>query len=244
MRKITHIKVLGLTLFAVLAFSAVAAATAFAEDEWLVEGLTFTGELATNTEGTLTLAILTLTGVRLNQINCSGLLEGTVTGLGPVGLVLDLFSLTNALIEELSGTSLACETLVDEGGCRLSSETGSEMLLWVDELRLGTEPLTWESLIELMTTGPVFLLHLHHVAFELLCLTLAGADLESLCEGLTSGALTNVAPNVLLEFGEGNIESEALTCLNTVGEVEAQQTLADLSGDLLISHAGGTLAVS
>jgi hypothetical protein len=237
--KITHIKVLGLALFAVFAFSAVMAASSFAVSEWLFNGAAIGNgvELATNTEGTLTLDVLDGTGALLiNEIDCSGLFEGTVGAAG-VDLVLDLFSLTGTLIEELPGTSLTCETLFDGGACTV----GAESLLWVDELSLALG-LTWESLIEL--NGTTFLDHFHHVAFELKCLLLNGATLESLCEGLTSGTLTNVAPNVLLEFGAA-AGTESLNCINTVGGVEQELTLVDLEGDLIIKHAtGGTLAVS
>jgi hypothetical protein len=236
--KITNIKVLGLALFAVFAFSMVAAATAFAENEWLWELLPIPVgvELATNTESALTLKVLSGGGVLVNTIDCSGLFEGTVTAAG-VGLVLDLFDLAGNLIQELSGTSLTCETLIDEAGCTV----GGEALLWVDELSL-TLGLTWESLIEL--SGTTFLDHFHNVAFELKCLLLNGFTLESLCSGLTSGTLTNVAPNVLLEFGVAQ-GTESLICINTVGGVEQELTFADLEGDLIIKHAGGgTLAVS
>lgn len=241
MGKMTNIKILGLALFAVFAFSAVAAASAFAADEWLFNGSPIGAgvELATNTEGTLTLNVLTGNGaVLINEIDCSGLFEGTVGAAG-VDLVFDLFSLTGTLIQELPGTSLTCETLFDEGAC--SNAAGAESLLWVDELSLALG-LTWESLIEL--DGTTFLDHFHHVAFELKCLLLNGLTLESLCEGVTSGTLTNVAPNVLLEFGAA-AGTESLNCINTVGGVEQELTLVDLEGDLIIKHAtGGTLAVS
>jgi hypothetical protein len=240
--KITNIKVLGLALFAVFAFSMVAAATAFAENEWLFNGapIGVGSELATNTVGTLTLGVLDETKtVEVNTIVCSALFEGTV-GAGSVDLVLDLFDLAGNLIQELSGTSLTCETLFDlEGaaGCTV----GAESLLWVDELSL-TLGLTWESLIEL--SGTTFLDHFASVAFELKCLLLNGFTLESLCSGLTSGTLTNVVPNVLLEFGAA-AGTEELNCTNTVGGMAAPLTFADLSGDLVIAHAtGGTLAVS
>lgn len=247
MSKMTHIKVLGLALFAVFAFSAFTAASAFAVSEWLWEGnpIGVGVELATHTVGTLVLDVLDATGtVLINEIDCSGLFEGTV-GRGPVDLVLDLFDLLGNLIEELPGTSsLTCETLFDEGGPEgKACAVGAESLLWVEELSLSLG-LTWESLIELV--GTTFLDHFHHVAFELKCLLLAGVTLESLCEGLTSGTLTNVAPNVLLQFGpEVGVESESLHCINTVGGAEQPLTFVDLSGDLIIEHTtGGTLAVS
>jgi hypothetical protein len=253
--KMTNIKVLGIALFAVFAFSAVAAASAFAADEWLFNGSPIGAgvELATNTEGTLTIGVLNAAKTEeLNTINCSGLFEGTVGAVG-VDLVLDLFELvTGSLIEELEpspgveGKSLSCENLLDNGGvngeaCKLSTEAGSETLLWVENLSLAAG-LTWESLIEL--DGTTFLDHFVSVAFEVRCVLLAGVTLNSLCEGLTSGTLTNVAPNVLLEFGVV-AGTEELHCINTVGTTEVELSFADLSGDLIIKHAtSGTLAVS
>jgi len=245
--KTINIKILGLALFAAFAFSAFAAASAFAVSEWLFNGapIGVGSELATHTVGTLVLDVLSATGTELlNVIDCSVLFEGTV-GAGSVNLVLDVFDLLGNLIEELEGTSLTCETLFDEGGPNgeaCSAEPGAESLLWADELRLGVEPLTWESLIELDVA--TFLDHFHHAAFELRCLLLAGVTLESLCEGVTSGTLTNVAPNVLLEFSAA-AGTEALNCINLVGGVEQALTLIDIEGDLVIEHAtGGTLAVS
>lgn len=238
MSKITHIKVLGLALFAVFAFSVVAAASAFA-DEWLFNGLTFTGELETNTEGTLELLILA-SSTLVNTIDCSALFVGDVIG-GAAGenLVLDINTLPpNSVIEELPGTSLTCETLQGVTGlCEVGA--GKESLLWADELRLtmGSE-LTWETLIEL--DGAVFLDHFHHVAFELSCITAAG-KLEALCEGLTSGLLENVTEGVLILFSEAaEVESERLLCLDGTEEFEVA-----IDTNLTILHAvNGTLSVS
>jgi hypothetical protein len=206
--KTINIKILGLTLFAVFAFSAVAAPSAFAADEWLASGATIVTELATNTEGEWLMVVLA-GGAELGDITCSALFEGTV-GPKEIDLVLDLFSLTGTLIEELPGTSFDCTTTNPIG---MFCETGLEVLIWADELRLGAEPLTWESLVELMATEPLFLVHFHHVAFELLCFSSAGTNLEFLCEGLTSAAIDNLATGVELLFSSAApISSEELTC--------------------------------
>ena len=231
MSKMTNIKVLVLALFAVFAFSAAAASLASAADEWLFEALPIASELSTNTEGTLNLLILSGTTL-VNEIDCSGLFEGDA-GPGALTLVLDLFALvTGALIEELSGTSLDCETLSSVGGCTVGGET----LVWVDELNL-TTGVTWEALVELMATAPEFLLHFENAAFELLCIV-GGVNSENLCGGLTSGSLVNVAPNVLLEFSDAApISSELLTCGGGL--------TAGIDGNLIIKHStAGTLSVS
>jgi len=238
--KITHIKVLGLALFAVFAFSMVAAASAFAESEWLWQGLAIPAgqELLTDTEGLLTLLVLSLTGVVINTIDCSALFEGDVLP-GGVDLVLDAWTLPPAqsLIEELEhlppviGKSLDCVT---ESGVTGLCLAGEETLLWVDELNLELG-LVWETLIEL--DGAVFLDHFHNVAFELLCITAAG-DLEALCSGLTSALLANVAEvGVLVEFSEAaGIESEELLCVDGTEEFHVA-----IDGNLVILHEGGGL---
>jgi hypothetical protein len=233
--KTINIKILGLALFAAFAFSAVAAASAFAVSEWLFNGSPIGAgtELLTDTEGELTL--LVLSGATLvNEIKCSGLFEGDVGSAG-LTLVLDLFSLlpTNTLIQELSGTSLDCATVFNVGS---ACPVGGETLVWVDELSL-TLGLTWEALIELMAVAPEFLLHFENVAFELLCV-IGGTNAENLCGGLTSGKLENSGTNVLLELGTAApISSELLTCGG--GET------AGIDGDLVIKHGtSGTLAVS
>jgi hypothetical protein len=253
--KITHIKALGLALFAVFAFSAVAAASAFAESEWLWKGSPIPAgqELLTDTEGTLTLDVLNAAGTLINEIDCSALFEGAVLP-GGIDLVTDVWSLppSQFLIEELEpslgveGKSLSCENLFDAGGdaCRISTEAGAETLLWVDELSLALG-LTWETLVELMVTGPTFLDHFHNVAFELLCITLeTGSDLLALCFGLTSSKLENSGEGVLVEFNEA-VGSEALECLNEVGGVDVGTTTVDLVGDIVVlAENGGALAVS
>jgi len=241
--KITHIKVLGLALFAVFAFSMVAAASAFAQDEWLFKGEAFVGELETNTEGELTLIALRA-GVVLNEIVCSGLFTGDVIGGGPVNLVLDLFSLTGTEIAELGGTSLDCLTTFSALSL-VDCEVGLETLLWIEELRLEpASPLTWESLLELMMTEPFFLVKFHHVAFELLCFNSLGINAEILCEGVTSAKAENVAGGVLLEFDPnpaGTILSEEIAC-----PMAPEMGIGvDFLGDVLsVDSTGGILSVS
>jgi hypothetical protein len=77
MRKI---QIIGLALVAIFAFSAIAAASAFAAPEWLFNGATFTGKLPVLSAGTLLLEDMK-GGLFLEaaDILCSGLDAGSVT---------------------------------------------------------------------------------------------------------------------------------------------------------------------
>src|SRR5450759_4894241 len=77
MRKI---QILGMALFAVFAFGAVAAASAFAASEWEVEGVKLTTTLPAETEGSLKLIKLVSTTNReiLVEVRCEGIFDGTV----------------------------------------------------------------------------------------------------------------------------------------------------------------------
>jgi len=241
----TNIKVLGLALFAMFAFSAVAASAAFAESEWLWKSRVIPAgeELPTDTETveTLTLDVLDpATKLILNEILCSGLFEGTVLP-GGVDLITDAWTLppSQQLIGELGGNSVTCEVTFDGGGT--SCEVGSASV-WVDELTLTSPALTWETLIEL--DGTTFLDHFHNVAFELLCKLLepVGTELEALCSGLTSAVLENEGEAVLISFNE---ESEELQCVNSVGGTEVEKTPTAILGKFdILSVNAGSLAVS
>jgi hypothetical protein len=248
--KITNIKILGLALFAVFALSAVTAASALAESEWLWKGLAIPAgqELATDTETveTLTLDVLNEAASQINEILCSGLFEGGVLP-GGVDLITDVWTLppSQQLVEVLEpspgveGKSLSCEITSDTGGC----ETGTTAaLVWVDELSLASGA-TWETLVEL-DSGTIFLDHFHNVAFELLCFLLepAGVDLEALCGGLTSAVLANEAEGVLITF---NDESEALGCTTLVGGGPGPAISSHILGKFdIFASGGGALAVS
>ena len=219
-------------MFAVLAFSAFAATSAFAQ-EWLAGGLAIAAELTTNTEGLLVLIALNGVGGVLNEIDCSGLFEGDV-GPKELNLVLDLFNLSGTLIEELSGTSLDCETTFSELSLGDCGEL-EEFLLWVDQLSLSLS-LTWESLLELMAAGTEeFLAHFHNVLFEVLCNAPIIGNLEFLCEGLTSAIVDNQATDVLLLF---TATSEEITC-DTTNLAELVEFLVGFSGELLSSLTNG-----
>jgi len=143
MRKL---QVLGLVLFAVLVFSAVAATAAFAESEWLVEGTALAGELPAETEGLLILKNYEKNNTTvLVEVHCTGIFKGTI-GPGGLDLVDDVLSLDHSLtvvtLEEgdENKTPLDCLVILDGGALTdCTQEEASELNLanvWVDNLNL------------------------------------------------------------------------------------------------------------
>jgi len=234
----------GLALFAVLAFSAIAATSAFA-GEWLWEGNPITSELAVDAEGELLLTVLE-SGNVLVEILCSGLFEGTVAGA--TALITDLWSLGSPQEEigslgDLNEKALGC--LVEGSAGGLTDCTLNELAsLTLDNLNL--ELLAaWELTIELMTAGTEeFLIDFpSYAGYDVECLTPLGT-LSVLCEGLTSGRLTNnvLAKDVEVLFGTGP-GSESVPCVgapNLTGDISNE----GLTLGLITHTGGGTLAVS
>ncbi len=111
------IKLLGLALFALFAFSAVLANAAFAEEAlWLVKGEEVTAKLASETTGELLLIVLKEVIVGETWVLCSGTFDGTV---GP-GSADEVTALLNLAIEEVTAAKLlicegekACEKTAD-----------------------------------------------------------------------------------------------------------------------------------
>ena len=223
----SKIRILGLALFVVFALSAVAAASAFAESEFLFEGNAITAPLAVDATGELELSA-TLLGITA-KVDCSGLFEGTVEG--KLALVTDAYDLSvhqtiAGTLEEgdTNKTPISCTALQ---GCN----TGELASVWVDNLNLelGT---TWDLNI-LLDAGAEFLIDFPETAgFEVECKTAFGT-VEVLCGGVVTGLLTNETGGVLVTFSG----AEELTC--TKGATKGK-----VKGEGLIEHVEGTLSVS
>jgi len=235
----------GLALFAVFAFSAIVATSAFA-GEWLWEGNPISSELSVDSEGELLLTFLE-SGVVLIEILCSGLFEGTGSA-GGKALITDLWSLGSpqeviGSLGDLNEKALGCLVEGTAGGltdCALNELAA----ITLDNLNLELGA-AWELTIELMAAGTEeFLIDFpSYAGYDIECLTPLGT-LSLLCEGLTSGRLTNnaTAKDVEVLFGTGP-GSEALGCFG------GPNLTADVSNEgltlWLITHTGGgTLAVS
>jgi hypothetical protein len=210
-----------LTAFTV---SAIFASTAFAEDEWLLNGETAV------TEPVLITGKLELTDNKVPLVGASTV-ECDFTGIGEISVgreeIMEIFdSEEGELGLNLVGEGLLCKALK---GCEKPVEEDTEV--W-------PEHLIWEGLIELMMVGPMFLQHLfgnegREPGWEVLCLVF-GMSVSETCTGLTSVELKNEG-----EFVRGNfspaapIESQKVNCelggANS-GEIHGWVTTEPLAG--------------
>jgi len=226
---------LGLSLFAMLAFGAFAASQALAETVWLVGGARPTEEVLVLSEGEL-LLLDTVLGLPVD-ILCSGLNEGIVGGhieLGVLQLGAQWDEITR--ITDLLGNEppILCEYM-ERGPCEASTETVDVHpfgLPWLTELLLPTP------------TGPA----LDHIFganglsagwVVLDCLVLGFAN-EDKCtsEGKSADIDNNAtAGDVVALFSLTITEGALCTATNEEsGEVE---------GEILIfTESGASLAVS
>jgi hypothetical protein len=237
MRKI---HVLAFALFAVLAFHAFGAASAFAESEMLYEGAQIQAELLIYMEGTFLIQDLGAAGTP--DYVCSVVFDADVALGGLLLSILELLMLeTLELLDENGGTTgpndmLDCENT--DGKCE-------------NPVLFTALNLPWDVDIELMVSPePEWLAHLLTAAesgfgepeFDLDCVTLPFKILvEDKCSfALTSASLENMAGegDVLWIFGTA-AKSEEILC--SVGGAETGM----LEGEALIYHpGGGTLALS
>jgi hypothetical protein len=201
-------QLLGLALFAVFAFSAVAVATASAVEfllaEWLANGSPVTTTLLADIEGELLLQeTIPIINVKIDAL-CSGVFDGTI---GPTGEdeITELLTLT-------TGALVSSTPLVEPGLLCTNTENCPEPLAWADNL-------PWQTLLELMVDGTeTFFIDLLSktggtVGYHLVCMGASG--LEDLCDETTGGAkATNTAEGVDLEFSEPFTELAGLKLAN------------------------------
>jgi hypothetical protein len=245
---------LGSTLLVVFAFGALAATSAFAVSEWLVEGVAPANGVALNTEteGLFTRVRLVskTNSAVLNEIDCEAILDGTSenTATGGLGTVTAVLNLLEELINQLSETSplgVSCTVTFsreETGDCLLNAlaELFPDNLYtvgagpWLTELLALEEPKLGEFLVldELLGKGvlgeePGYELRCEAVPFDIIG--------EELCEGAWEFNLTNEAgavPSAVLvqttigEFKEGE-------CFNlTLGGEETEVTALEGDGNL------------
>lgn len=221
------LKLVAFAVFAVAAFSAFMASSAFAVTQWLEDGAVINaGEvLPVDVEGELTLTNV-LFGVS-TPVDCSGLFEGTVES-GGKDTITDAFDLLGNIAGTLDAadtnkTPISCEVL--GGGCT----SGSLAEVWVVKLNLelGT---VWKT--TLVLEGAKFISELGAEAgYEVTCKGPLGT-ITSECTGtVTKAEVTNEAGGVLGK----QLGTETVAC--TVGS-------AKVTGEGLISISGKTLSVS
>ena len=171
MRKI---KILGV-LLAVLAFSAIAVTSAFANDEWLIGGKLVTAPSAAVATGSWLLLALSFDGFIKTHVVCNGELLGTVNALNASGKGTD----TVTEIHNLSLTQLktvTCEVLSSEkGACGGTLALFTAIHLpWLSELVLKTGDTKPRDFFSSGGTGAP--------GFEIECTTGVG-KLKETCEG-------------------------------------------------------------
>jgi hypothetical protein len=226
------LQVLGLALFAVIAFGAVSVSVASAASVWLVDGAAPVAGTAMSTEGELALTDLTSLGEV--TVDCSGILVGEFKSNTDI-LITAVLNLAGEAIssEPLVGLALSCTGLgLLTGTCSV----WPEHLPWLAELELMVAPEP-EWLIDLTEdTETATGLPAYHIT----CKTVIGTTAEDLCEGLVSGPLENMAAesDVLESFilSEQEADGELAPCTFTgsnTGHIEGLGSLVFVPGKTL-----------
>jgi hypothetical protein len=206
-------------MFAVFAFSAVAAASAFAEGKWLLNGAAAPANTPVDSTGTLLLEDMTFK----TDVTCSGLFGGTVA----TGGVAQADEITTVV--DLEGkTPLSC-TLTEKGAC--TEANGSLILVtpvnlpWKTELLLNEE----KPFLDDILGSPGYLIE---------CTTILG-KIDDTCTGATSTEEKNVAGGVEGIFSETETITPPGNC--TQGGTAAGLVVGK---GVTTPTGGGTLTVS
>jgi hypothetical protein len=215
------IQILGLALFAVFAFGAIAAASAFAAPEWLINGAAVTELTSVETKGSLNLTD-TKTALGSVTVKCEGTLDGSV---GPAGgdEITEVLNTAGVAIK-LGGTALLCT----------SSQCSGTPEVW-------PENLPWQTQLELVGTvirDHIFTSTGGAPGYTSLCTIIL--PIEDTCTGLTSSLIENMGTESPADvLGIFNAESEKGNCsLGGTGT-------GVITGDGLITTLNGlALAVS
>ncbi|HEU0250998.1 MAG TPA: hypothetical protein VFR48_09770 [Solirubrobacteraceae bacterium] len=209
----SKILAMGPVLIAVLAFFALAASPAFAEDEWLANGVAIVG--TPSVEGTAELTLVDLvksSSSILEEITCSLTLQGIISSAKTL-LVQDMVNLGGTIIGESGTNFLDCRVSANDKSAE-ACRNGSLVELWVDHLNLTTS-LTWPMEIELMTEEPKFLGKFleEEMGYKIRCEVELGGVIEELCSGTTSVALENTIAGAAYTFNwEAPISSRFANC--------------------------------
>jgi hypothetical protein len=186
-----------LALFAVLALGAIVVMPAFAS-ELLVEELSFAGELAGETEGSVTLIQYeSATSAKiLNELLCSGFFLVDLSS--KLFFVLDLATLSPIqTVEELedAGPSITCEVHID-GGPLTACEVGNA-LVWPNELSLlAGKELSWDVPVELLGTE-WFANFPAQSGYQVECKILLGTMASNTCKTVTGKTVADLTNNAV-----------------------------------------------
>jgi hypothetical protein len=174
--------VLGLLMLALLAFSAVMAASASAEitllAEWLVKEKAIITLTSAEVSGEL---LLEDTGVK-GHVICNGIFDGSVGESGEAEIT-EVLSLAGAKIELVAGKWLICK-----------STTGSACEESATDIEVAPDGLPWHGLLFLMENGEMLLVLNSVVTYTVVCLDL-GLKITDECTAAagTSGKIVNSA---------------------------------------------------
>jgi hypothetical protein len=224
------IHLMGLAMFAVFAFGAIVASSAFAEDRWLIDETSVTTLTSVQMSGTLMFTDLKAPIVGEASFECSVILDGTV---GPAGE--DEITEVLTLAKVPYGHDNANNELEGEGAACINKINCPGALAWIFGL-------PWLTQLELVGTTFVDDFISDNVpkllGYEIECMEQLGKPVDLCTQPLFSATLENMgAPenDVLGTINEQNISSCSLGGAGT----------GDVIGELLISTLDElTLAVS
>jgi hypothetical protein len=223
MRKI---QILGAAFFAVLAFGAVVAASAWANDEWSVGGslVGLAQTVGSVVEGKWLLVALGFGGAVETRVECNGKLIGSVNGLNASGIGTDL--ITN--VEGLTAGETKIKCTIVSGFCTSNAVVTAEHLSWATKLLLESGATTPKDDFSEDGKGKP--------AFELECIEGFGGKFKELCEG-------NVKSEALKNEGTGTVGGKLFNQLSEKCNVSGN--VAHLYGTGIIKTlSGATLTVS
>jgi hypothetical protein len=225
------IHLMGLAMFAVFAFGAIAASSAFAEDRWLIDEVGVTTLTSVQTSGELLLIDLK-TPIGVSEVQCSGILDGTV---GPAGEdeiteVLTLAGLPyphDNANNELEGEGVPCTGILNCG----------EPLVWVYGLPWLTQlELVGSTFVDDFTSDNAMKL----LGYEVECMTTIFKPVDLCEQELFSSTLENMVAPESDVLGTISEESQANCTLGGPGSGSTLSVGAGLTSTL----DGLTLAVS
>jgi hypothetical protein len=223
------IYITGLALFAVVAFSAVAAASAFAEaPEWLVKGVAIPAGVkdATETSGALTLSDLEVPIIGTGAVKCEGFFDGTASSEGKDETTEVLNTAKEKIGEKLTGLALLCSKVTN---CEGTSSAWPVGLPFKTQLELvGTKVI--DDTTSLATEKLL--------GYEIECKAFGITVTDTCTQELASPELVN-----MLEGGVNDllaITNEE----NTANCTASGKKSGDIKGEGLVTSSAGEISVS
>jgi hypothetical protein len=227
--------ILGAALFAVLAFTALAASAASAEIAlWLVNGADVLALTSAETEGTVLLRQYSeANGASiLNEVECTGIFDGSIgpEGEDEITKVLTTGTMVDVGADNatLTGEGLTCAVKFDAGALTDCEVGATNALVYPANL-------PWHTQLELMADGTILDIITGtngEPGWETVChKSLLGVEGAELCTGPASTLMENFAgtPASVLGFFNAVPVAERGNC-GTTGEHSAE-VVSDTSGD-------------